>query len=155
MGWQRPLPIATENHPFFVFVNSLWLQQFKHDEQSTYLLTTMNFMNSANRVTGQPKGTAAPTLMLWVIIGVATTTLDASDGESDRGDKRPLIGFEHCSDRHQTRHHRQNCHLLLCNSLTVLFQETTWTTDGRTRPVLVVFFGDNDDAYQNRTNVNR
>ena len=61
-----------------------------------YLLTTMNFMNSANRVTGQPKGTAAtPTLMLWVIIGVATTTLDASDGESDRGDKRPLIGFEH------------------------------------------------------------
>ena len=56
----------------------------------------MNFMNSANRVTGQPKGTAAtPTLMLWVIIGVATTTLDASDGESDRGDKRPLIGFEH------------------------------------------------------------
>ena len=54
----------------------------------------MNFMNSANRVTGQPKGTAAtPTLMLWVIIGVATTTLDAaSDGESDRGDKRPLIG---------------------------------------------------------------
>ena len=56
----------------------------------------MNFMNSANRVTGQPKGTAAtPTLMLWVIIGVATTTLDASDGESDRGDKRPLIGFDH------------------------------------------------------------
>ena len=74
-------------------------QQFKlaKYEQSSYTdYTTMNFMNSANRVTGQPKGTAAtPTLMLWVIIGVATTTLDASDGESDRGDKRPLIGFEH------------------------------------------------------------
>ena len=61
--------------------------------------TTMNFMNSANRVTGQPKGTAAPTLMLWVIIGVATTTLDASDGESDRGDKRPLIGSRPTPDQ--------------------------------------------------------
>ena len=44
--------------------------------------------------------------MLGVIIGVATTTLDAAaavaaDGESDRGDKRPLIGFQQ-PDRPQT-----------------------------------------------------
>ena len=129
--WSHGSGHCYRKSPVFLFLSI----RFGYNSSSTMSRvlteTTMNFMNSANRVTGQPKGTAAPTLMLWVIIGVATTTLDASDGESDRGDKRPLIGFEHYSDRHQTRHHRQNCHLLLCNSLTVLFQETTWTMDGR------------------------
>ena len=42
--------------------------------------------------------------MLGVIIGVATTTLDAAaavaaDGESDRGDKRPLIGSRPTPDQ--------------------------------------------------------